>query len=69
MHSVDQDLGNLGLDFRDDSECSSAVDRSASFCKSVALVVSFHYLNFNNNSHAMLAYSLGRRLHRVIYVS
>uniref|UniRef100_A0A7N0R9T7 RING-CH-type domain-containing protein n=1 Tax=Kalanchoe fedtschenkoi TaxID=63787 RepID=A0A7N0R9T7_KALFE len=37
----DQDLDDLGLDFRDDSECSSAADRSASFCKSVALIFTF----------------------------
>lgn len=62
MHSVDQDLDNLSLDFRDDFECSSVVDRSAYFCKSVALVVRFHYLNFNDESHAMVAYLMDTRL-------
>ncbi|CAM8959396.1 hypothetical protein QQ045_003675 [Rhodiola kirilowii] len=41
VHTGDQDLDNLELDFRDDSECSSTADRSASFCKSVALIFTF----------------------------
>uniref|UniRef100_A0A7N0TTD8 RING-CH-type domain-containing protein n=1 Tax=Kalanchoe fedtschenkoi TaxID=63787 RepID=A0A7N0TTD8_KALFE len=39
----DQDLNNPELDFRDDPECSSSADRSASFCKSAALLSSISF--------------------------